>query len=78
MRSGMRSFYVLFLVLFLVSALAPGAFAKVVARSLRDGTVGQGRGFVLMPDASPYGRKLSERAVENYRTVARMAAEFRL
>ena len=60
-----------------IETMEPRAFAKVVARSLRDGTGGQGRGFVLMPDASPYGRKLSDRTVENYRTIARTAAEFR-
>jgi hypothetical protein len=53
-------------------------FAKIVEKSLCDGTVGQGRGFVLMPSASPYGRKISVQTLRNYETMVRLASEFTL
>jgi hypothetical protein len=56
-----------------IENLEPGAFEKVVARSLREGTRGQGRGFVLMPTACPYGRKISARTMANYETMVRLA-----
>jgi len=40
-----------------------------VRRALMEGTAGSGRGFVLMPSASPYGRKLSPLTLANYRAV---------
>jgi hypothetical protein len=52
--------------------LAPHDFERVVAKSIADGTAGEGRGFVLMPTAAPYGRILSPRTVENYRTMVRL------
>ena len=51
----------------------PAEFEKTVATALAEGTSGAGRGFVLMPSACPYGRKLPARALENYRTMLRMA-----
>ncbi len=41
-------------------------FAENVKRALAEGTSGSGRGFVLMPSACPYGRKLSPLAMKNY------------
>lgn len=41
-------------------------FRETVKRSLNDGTSGEGRGFVLMPTASPYGREISARTLKNY------------
>ena len=41
-------------------------FRKVVKQSIYDGTSGEGRGFVLMPSAAPYGRNISERTIRNY------------
>lgn len=41
-------------------------FRKVVKQSIKDGTEGEGRGFVLMPSASPYGRDISLRILQNY------------
>ena len=41
-------------------------FRKVVKQSIADGTSGEGRGFVLMPSASPYGRNISDLALRNY------------
>jgi hypothetical protein len=48
-------------------------FAEVVKRSLAAGTSGEGRGFVLMPSACPYGRKLSALARRNYETMIELA-----
>jgi uroporphyrinogen-III decarboxylase len=42
-------------------------FRKVVKQSIADGTSGEGRGFVLMPSAAPYGRNISEQTLRNYR-----------
>ena len=48
-------------------------FAEKVKRALDEGTAGQGRGFVLMPSASPYGRELSARTLQNYETILQVA-----
>jgi hypothetical protein len=56
-----------------IENLAPAAFEKVVSRSLREGTRGPGRGFVLMPTACPYGRRISARTMANYQTMVRLA-----
>lgn len=49
-------------------------FAMRVETALREGTSGSGRGFVLMPSACPYGRKLSTLAMRNYEEMIRIAA----
>jgi len=49
----------------------PNEFEKMVGQVLTDGTSGQGRGFVLMPTASPIGRKISARTMKNYQTIVR-------
>jgi len=49
----------------------PGPFEKIVRRTLADGTQGDGRGFVLMPSACPYGRTISTRTLRNYETMVR-------
>jgi uroporphyrinogen-III decarboxylase len=41
-------------------------FRRVVKQVIADGTSGEGRGFVLMPSASPYGRNISELTLRNY------------
>ncbi|MFW6154716.1 MAG: uroporphyrinogen decarboxylase family protein [Planctomycetota bacterium] len=46
--------------------LPPDQFVHTVRRALDDGTAADGRGFVLMPSAAPYGRVLSERTRKNY------------
>jgi hypothetical protein len=55
-----------------IETLPPAEFEQVVARSLRDGTAGAGRGFVLMPSACPCGRHVTPRAVANYQTMVRL------
>ena len=57
-----------------IETMPPHDFEKVVAASLRDGTAGEGRGFVLMPSACPCGRRISDRTLTNYRTMVRLAA----
>jgi hypothetical protein len=49
-----------------IETLSRPAFAEKVKRALDEGTRGEGRGFVLMPSASPYGRKLTPLAMGNY------------
>ena len=48
-------------------------FEAKVRRALAEGTAGEGRGFVLMPSACPYGRELAGRTVENYEAMIRLA-----
>lgn len=61
-----------------IENMNPAEFEKVVAKSLRDGTEGEGKGFVLMPSAAPYGRTLSPRALANYETMVRLTHAFSL
>jgi len=52
-------------------------FREIVRRSLEDGTRGEGRGFVLMPSASPYGRTITKQVLENYRILLELGREWR-
>jgi Uroporphyrinogen decarboxylase (URO-D) len=54
----------------------PAHFEKIVEKSLRDGTEGEGRGFVLMPSSAPISRKITPRIIQNYQTMIRLAASF--
>jgi hypothetical protein len=56
--------------------LSPDAFEARVAQALREGTAGEGRGFVLMPSACPYGRQFGPHVLANYETMVRLAKEF--
>jgi len=58
--------------------MEPAEFEKVVEKSLKDGTSGEGRGFVLMPSSSPCGRKITARTMANYETMVRLATNFGL
>jgi len=55
-----------------IENLDPDEFRKVVAKTLRDVAGYPGRGFVLMPTAGPYGRKITDRTLTNYKTMVRM------
>jgi hypothetical protein len=44
-------------------------FERKVRTAIAEGTAGEGRGFVLMPSACPYGRRLTGRALRNYETM---------
>ena len=61
-----------------IETLEPSEFEKIVTRSLRDATGGEGKGFVLMPSASPYGREIAPHVLANYETMVRLAREFAL
>lgn len=51
-------------------------FEKKVIRALKEGTMGEGRGFVLMPSACPYGRVLSSLALSNYEKMVELVERF--
>jgi len=50
-----------------VESLPPEKFRKLVRKAINEGTSGRGRGFVLMPSSSPFGRDLSQQTVDNYK-----------
>ena len=56
--------------------LAPGEFEKKIMKTLNEGTAGIGRGFVLMPSACPYGRKLSPNVMKNYEKMVELAEKY--
>ena len=51
-------------------------FEARAARAIREGTFGEGRGFVLMPSACPYGRRLGPNVIANYETMVRLANDY--
>jgi uroporphyrinogen-III decarboxylase len=55
--------------------LAPYQFEERIRVALREGP--GGRGFVLMPSASPYGRTLTPNVLPNYRAMVRLVEDFR-
>jgi hypothetical protein len=59
-----------------LEALSPPRFEQRVAQALREGTAGTGRGFVLMPSACPYGRRIPADVVANYETMVRLVHEY--
>jgi len=59
-----------------IEHLPPAEFKTQVLRSLRAGTAGAGRGFVLMPSASPYGRTLTPCTLPNYELMLALAQSF--
>jgi uroporphyrinogen-III decarboxylase len=59
-----------------IELLPPPQFEARVAQALREGTAGEGRGFVLMPSACPYGRRIPADVLANYETMVRLARAF--
>ncbi len=57
-----------------IENLPTDQFAEKVKRAIDEGTSGNGRGFVLMPSACPYGRILSDLALRNYEKLVEIAA----
>ncbi|MCL5408666.1 MAG: hypothetical protein M1135_01405 [Candidatus Omnitrophica bacterium] len=51
-------------------------FEKKVIKALQEGTAGEGRGFVLMPSACPYGRILSDLTLKNYEKIIEVVEKF--
>ena len=60
-----------------IEQLPPAAFEKIVRQALSEGTAGKGRGFVLLPSASPYGRTISSATMCNYETMVRLVEAWR-
>lgn len=52
-----------------IETLPTEQFAEKVKRAIAEGTAGEGRGFVLMPSACPYGRQLSALTIKNYEKI---------
>jgi hypothetical protein len=50
-------------------------FEEKVRRALAEGSSGEGRGFVLMPSACPYGRELSSLSMKNYEKMIEIVDE---
>jgi hypothetical protein len=50
----------------------PAAFRVLAEKTLRDGTAGEGRGFVMMPTSCPYGRTISKTTLTNYETLVNL------
>jgi len=59
-----------------IENLPTNKFAKKVEQALEEGTAGTGRGFVLMPSACPYGRKLPELTMKNYEKIIELVEGF--
>lgn len=53
-------------------------FEKKVITALKEGTEGEGRGFILMPAACPYGRIIKPLTLANYQRMLELALNFRL
>lgn len=56
-----------------IESLSASVFAEKVKRALDEGMSGPGRGFVLMPSASPFGRQISPLCLKNYETMVELA-----
>lgn len=61
-----------------IENVEPTQFEKIVEKAIRDGTSGQGRGFVLMPTSAPNGRTIKPKVLANYETMVRLATKFNL
>lgn len=59
-----------------VENLSTDQFEKKVIVAIEEGTAGEGRGFVLMPSACPYGRELSPLTLRNYEKMIEAIEQF--
>jgi hypothetical protein len=59
-----------------IENLSPEKMRKKVLAALEEGTEGEGRGFVLMPSACPYGRVLADKTLRNYEVILETLDEF--
>ena len=55
-----------------IELLPPEQFEEKVKRALDEGTSGAGRGFVLQPSSSAFGRMVPARTMMNYETIIRL------
>ncbi|MCK4601622.1 MAG: hypothetical protein KAU28_04100, partial [Phycisphaerae bacterium] len=56
-----------------IENLPPEEFEPKAVQALREGTAGEGRGFVLMPSAAPCGRTMTANTMKNYETMVNLA-----
>jgi hypothetical protein len=61
-----------------IELLPTPQFSELVQRALDEGTAGEGRGFVLLPSAAPYGRSLTPVTFPNYACMVRLAQAWQL
>jgi hypothetical protein len=59
-----------------IESTEPADFEKLVQKTLKDGTEGEGSGFVLMPSSAPICRKITPQVLTNYETMIRLATNF--
>ncbi len=55
-----------------IESLPLDRFEEKVKRALDEGTSDDGRGFVLLPSSSPYGRTISSTTMRNYEAMVRL------
>ncbi len=58
-----------------IENMSSDKFRQVVKKSIVEGSSGSGRGFVLMPSASPYGRDISALTIDNYHIMVEEACK---
>ena len=56
-----------------IETLESDAFEGLVKNTLREVAETSGKGFVLMPTAAPYGRRITANTLRNYETLVRLA-----
>ncbi len=61
-----------------IEMLPTPRFSELVKRALEEGTAGEGRGFVLLPSAAPYGRTLSPVTLSNYEAMVRLVESWQM
>jgi len=59
-----------------IESLPTAEFERRIDRALREGTAGEGRGFVLMPSACPCGREVSALTQANYERMVERVERF--
>lgn len=59
-----------------IENMPPVQFEEKVKRALEEGTAGEGRGFVLMPSASPSGRQISPYTLPNYEKMVELTEKW--
>lgn len=60
-----------------IELLPPAEFDAKVHQALAEGTAGTGRGLVVQPSASPYGRVIAPRTLRNYEALVKIVTEWK-
>jgi uroporphyrinogen-III decarboxylase len=60
-----------------IELLPPAEFDAKVRQALAEGTAGTGRGLIIQPSASPYGRVIAPRTLRNYEAIVRIVTEWK-